>query len=82
MKIGETDGIVFFPSYHTILAVLFANMARGRRWFLPILLLNLLMIASVMSEGSHYGVDMLSGLALAFVVLGAVQFLLVKVFPS
>jgi membrane-associated phospholipid phosphatase len=44
-------------------------MARRRRVFLPILLLNIVMIASVMSEGAHYFVDMLSGV---FVALAAI----------
>ena len=76
LVIGDTDGIVFFPSFHTVLAVLFANMARGRKWFIPVLILNLLMIASVPTEGAHYGVDVLSGLAVACVALGATRYLL------
>jgi hypothetical protein len=71
LTIGEPEGIISFPSFHTILGVLFANMARGRRWFLPVLVVNLLLIASVMSEGSHYGVDMLSGLVVAWLALAA-----------
>jgi PAP2 superfamily len=71
LTIGEPEGIISFPSFHTILGVLFTNMARGRKWFLPVLVLNLLLIASVMSEGSHYGVDVLSGLAVAWMVLAA-----------
>jgi membrane-associated phospholipid phosphatase len=34
------------------------------------------MIVSVFTEGAHYGVDMLSGFALAFIVLEATVFLL------
>jgi PAP2 superfamily len=71
LTIGEMDGIIFFPSFHTVLGVLLANMARGRKWFLPVLIVNLLLIASVVSEGSHYGVDILSGLAVAWMVLAA-----------
>jgi membrane-associated phospholipid phosphatase len=80
--INEMDGIVFFPSFHTVLGVLLANMARGRRWFLPVLILNLLLIASVPTEGAHYGVDLLSGLGLAFAALAATQFLLARCIPG
>jgi hypothetical protein len=76
LTIGKTDGIVSFPSFHTVLAVLFVNMARGRKWFVPVLILNLLMIASVPTEGAHYGVDILGGFAVACVALGATRYLL------
>jgi membrane-associated phospholipid phosphatase len=71
LTVGATQGIVSFPSFHTASAVLLANMARGRKWFLPVLVLNATMIASVMSEGAHYGVDMLSGLAVALIAIAA-----------
>jgi PAP2 superfamily len=78
LTIGETLGIISFPSYHVTLGVLLANMARGRKWFLPILVVNLLLIASVMSEGSHYGVDMVSGLAVAWAAIAASRSILVQ----
>jgi len=78
LAVGETKGIISFPSFHTVLAVLFANMARGGRWFPPVLVVNLLMIASVATEGAHYGVDILSGLAVAVVALGAARLLLAR----
>jgi hypothetical protein len=76
MTIDRPNGIVSFPSFHTVLGLLFANMARGRKWFTPLLFVNLLLIASVPTEGAHYGVDILSGFAVAFVALGATQYLL------
>ena len=78
LRIGEPQGIVSFPSFHAVLGVLFANMARGRKWFVPFLVLNLLMIASVFTEGAHYGVDMISGLAVAVVALAISQGLLAR----
>jgi hypothetical protein len=76
MTIAETNGIISFPSYHTVLGVLLANMARGRKFFLPVFLLNLLLIMATLSEGAHFGVDTLSGFAVAFISLAATQFLL------
>jgi membrane-associated phospholipid phosphatase len=77
-QIDEMQGIVTFPSFHTALGVLFPTMYRGRKWFLPVLALNLLMIASVMTEGAHYAVDMLAGAAIAFLALAAARFMLAR----
>ena len=77
--INSVQGIVTFPSYHTVLGILLTNMALGRKWlFYPLLGLNCLLIASVPSQGGHYFVDMLTGVAVAFVALGATQFLLAR----
>ena len=42
-------------------------MFRGRRWFLPVLVLNVLMIGSVPTEGAHYVVDAIAGVIIALV---------------
>lgn len=78
VTIGETKGIVSFPSFHTAMAVLLINMARGRKWSLPVLILNLLMIAAVPTEGAHYGVDVVSELAVALMALATTQFALAR----
>jgi len=77
-QICAVEGIVTFPSFHTTLAILFTNTVRGRRCFRPVLLLNALMIISVFSEGAHYFVDVLGGLALAVVAIGVARFLLTR----
>jgi hypothetical protein len=71
LKVVTTKGIVCFPSFHTVTGVLLMNMARGRKWFAPVAMINVLLIASVMSQGAHYGVDMLSGLAVASIAIAA-----------
>jgi membrane-associated phospholipid phosphatase len=76
--IAQTQGIISFPSYHTVLGVVLAYAARGRKWFIPSLCLNLLLIAAVMTEGAHYGVDVLSGLAVAFVSIAATRWMLAR----
>ena len=73
LTIDRTQGIITFPSFHTVCGVLLINMARGRRWFVPVLVLNVLLIASVMSVGAHYGVDMLSGLAVSWNAIAAAR---------
>ncbi len=76
LAVDRTQGIITFPSFHTVCGVLLMNMARGRRWFVPVLVLNVLLIASVMSVGAHYGVDMLSGLAVSWVAIAAARSML------
>lgn len=74
--VTKTQGIISFPSFHTASAVLLANMARGRRVFAPLLLLNILMIASVLSQGAHYFVDVLGGLGVALVAIAITRHIL------
>jgi hypothetical protein len=79
LVIHPGEGIVTFPSYHTVLGILFTNMVRGRRLlFYPLLILNALLLASVMSAGGHYFVDLVSGVAVALVALGGTQYMLVR----
>jgi membrane-associated phospholipid phosphatase len=62
----ETKGIIAFPSYHTVMAILFSYAFRGKgRMFWLVGLLNILMLLSTPTFGGHYLVDMLSGAAVA-----------------
>ncbi len=58
-------GVIAFPSYHAVLAVLFTYAHRRSPTFLPIAALNLVMLASLPSEGGHYLIDVVGGLAVA-----------------
>jgi hypothetical protein len=74
--LARLQGVVTFPSYHTVLAILFAYAHRGR-WSFPIfLLINCLMIASIPSEGGHYLSDVLAGAGLAVVAIAATRVIL------
>lgn len=65
-SLPRMQGIVCFPSYHTVLAILLVYVHRGLRWsFPPLLVLNGLMLFSIPSEGGHYLVDMLGGAVVA-----------------
>ena len=67
--LARLRGIVTFPSYHTVLAILFAYAHRGR-WSFPVfLVINCVMIASIPSEGGHYLSDVLAGTGLAVVAI-------------
>jgi membrane-associated phospholipid phosphatase len=71
--IRDMEGLISFPSFHTISAILFswALFPIGKlRW--PVLVLNALLIASTPVQGAHYFVDILGGaLVASFAILAA-----------
>src|SRR5207237_10724371 len=69
-------GVIAFPSFHAVLAVLFTYTHRGSRIFRPIAAFNALMLLSIPSEGGHYLVDIIGG-----VVVGGVAILATSVLP-
>jgi membrane-associated phospholipid phosphatase len=65
IDVTAMHGVIFFPSFHTALAVTFAWVHRRTGASGMILLaLNAVMIVSTLSEGDHYLVDVISGLAM------------------
>lgn len=72
--LSQSKGIVTFPSFHTVAAVLLIYAFRGRRWLFPgALLLNGLMLLSVPAIGGHYLVDVLAGIGIAGATIAALQ---------
>ncbi len=62
----DNQGLVVFPSFHTVLALLCANAARPLRILkYPLLALNLLIILSSPFAGGHYFIDIIAGIILA-----------------
>jgi membrane-associated phospholipid phosphatase len=70
-------GVIAFPSYHAVLAVLFTYAHRRSVSFFPVAVINLLMLISIPSEGGHYLVDVAGGL-----VIGGLTILATRVLPS
>lgn len=63
-------GIVAFPSFHAVMAILFTYAHRGLRWtFAPMLALNLLLLSATPVWGNHYLTDLLGGAAVAVVAI-------------
>jgi len=63
----NSEGIITFPSLHAALGVLFVLAlwrVRGLRWIS--LALNTMMILATPFAGSHYVVDIIAGIAIAF----------------
>jgi membrane-associated phospholipid phosphatase len=76
--IKHLDGIITFPSFHTASGVLFIYIERHHKWLLyPLIIINVIMIASVLTEGAHYLVDVIGGLAVGFASLAITRSLLV-----
>ena len=70
LSLAQAAGIVTFPSVHAAVAVLCVWTA----WPVgllryPALLLNILMAISALSHGSHYFIDVIAGIALAFLLI-------------
>jgi hypothetical protein len=67
-------GVVTFPSFHTIMAILFTFACRGIRFVFPAAVcLNLMMLISVPHSGDHYLVDMIAGTLVALTAISAVK---------
>ncbi len=65
-------GVVTFPSFHTVMAILFAYACRNVRWLFPAIGgLNALMLISVPYSGDHYLVDMIAGAIIAIIAIFA-----------
>jgi hypothetical protein len=58
-------GVITFPSFHAVLAVLFTWSHRGSISLVPAAALNAVMLVGIPSEGGHYLVDIFGGLAVA-----------------
>ncbi len=73
-EIHEMKGLVTFPSFHTVAALLLIYVHRCRRWlFIASVMLNGLMLVSVPTVGSHYLVDVLAGAAIAGLAITAIR---------
>lgn len=72
IDLSSLDGIVSFPSFHTILGILGIYAARSVRWLLAFILpINVIMIVATMPVGGHHLADVLAGAGLSF---GAIMF--------
>lgn len=64
LSFAAAQGLVSFPSFHTVMAMLFAYAMRHVRRLFPIfIVLNTLMVISTPSHGGHYVVDVVAGVA-------------------
>lgn len=71
LNLTQADGIITFPSFHTTIGVfiIYAFLNERKLIFIPVLLLNILMIFSCLSHGSHFLIDIIGGLFIAVVTI-------------
>ena len=70
IDLDHMAGIVTFPSFHTVIALLVVHAMRRDGWLLmPAVGLNALMLASTITEGGHYVADVLAGSAVTLVAV-------------
>lgn len=64
LDLSQINGIVQFPSFHGIMAMVIMYMAWPYRLLaLPLVVINLVMLVSTVPVGGHHGVDSLGSLA-------------------
>ncbi|MEW6641876.1 MAG: phosphatase PAP2 family protein [Pseudomonadota bacterium] len=69
-----SQGIVVFPSFHTMLAMLMPYAVRDiKPLFFPAAALNALVIISTVPEGGHHLIDVLAGIVMACAAIGVVR---------
>jgi len=70
LDLARMPGLVTFPSFHTAMGVVAIYCARGTRWlFWPMVAVNALMISATPVFGSHYGIDVIAGAAVAIAAI-------------
>jgi len=72
VNLKALNGIIEFPSLHSALAVIYIYTFRDERRiiFIPVLILNILLLFSCISTGGHFFIDVLAGIAIAIVAIG------------
>jgi membrane-associated phospholipid phosphatase len=67
-------GIVSFPSFHAVMAVLLIYSHRGLHWTFPaVLVINILMLISIPYCGDHYLIDVAGGLIVSICTIGVLR---------
>jgi membrane-associated phospholipid phosphatase len=63
--LGQMQGLVTFPSFHTCFAITLAWCFRDFRWLFPIAIAVCgAVLVSTLTEGGHYLVDVLAGIVI------------------
>ena len=73
IPISNMQGIVSFPSFHTVVGLILVMCFSQVKWLrFPFLALNTLLIAATPSIGGHYLVDTLAGMVIALIGMAAI----------
>ncbi|HWD13790.1 phosphatase PAP2 family protein [Pseudochrobactrum sp. sp1633] len=67
---SQMIGLIAFPSYHTVLALVGIWFSRSLKWMFPVfLIVNLLVFPATLAHGGHYLIDLAGGLILFLICL-------------
>jgi membrane-associated phospholipid phosphatase len=69
--LSRLQGLISFPSYHTVLAVLLTYAHRRSKLLIPIAAINGVMLFSIPPFGGHYLIDMIGGAVIALLAIAA-----------
>jgi membrane-associated phospholipid phosphatase len=69
--LSHLQGLISFPSYHTVLAVLLTHAHRRSKLLIPIAAINGVMLLSIPPFGGHYLTDMIGGAIVALLAIAA-----------
>ncbi len=73
LPLSNLQGIISFPSYHTALGIIFIIcFSSVKKLFLPIFVLNVLLIVSTPPIGVHYFADIIGGLLVGILGMAAI----------
>lgn len=74
LDLGRLVGIITFPSFHAVSAVLFVWALWGVWWMRPFAVMsNGLMLAATPIGGGHYFVDVIAGIVVAVLAIAAAE---------
>ncbi len=74
IDLAKAEGMVTFPSFHTVLGIVTTYALRDTRWIAaPVLLLNGTMIVATLPEGGHYLLDVIAGGIIALIAIATVR---------
>jgi hypothetical protein len=83
IELAVADGIVGFPSFHAALAVITIWAVRGHiMLFLPVLMLDALMIVAVLPVGGHHLTELIAGALTAMTAIAIVRVVATRLRPS
>ncbi len=71
--IARLQGLISFPSYHMILAILLVWAHRRSALLIPVALVNAIMVVSIPSFGPHYLIDLIAGAMVAGLAVTATR---------
>ncbi|MDF1600134.1 phosphatase PAP2 family protein [Mesorhizobium sp. YIM 152430] len=71
----DTLGVIAFPSFHTVMALMAVWFTWSTPLRLPFLAVNVLMMPAILAHGGHHLVDLAGGVVVFFMALGIARVL-------